>query len=544
MAPSTHHAIGCLLLILVSVNYARSQSSAEKASAATISGKVTIKGKGISGVAVGLLRRDQSGMHHPTRHRALTDDEGNYRITNVPPGNYGVIVAAPGFIPPEPTTERTFLIIKGETIENVDFALGRGGVITGKVTNSDGRPVIEEKISISPVETKQGYTYFDNSTAQTRTDDRGIYRMFGVPPGKYRVAAGENQDVSVGRELGGSGYRRTFHPATADASEATIIEVTEGGEATNVDITLARSIVKYSVRGRIIDGDSGQPLANISYGVERYVSDNYTAGLRTGAVTNKDGEFRLDNLAPGKYAVFFDTPPDSDWRADHLRFDVIDQDVKGLTVRTSRGSSISGVIVPDGTADKTFYERLHKARVQAMVRNTGSTRSSDQSATINTDGSFRIAGVQPGLVTFWIGGDRLYVVRTERQGIAYPQGIELREREQITGLRLIVGIANGAIQGTIKLEGGVIPAGHLVSVTLNRLGDPIPMTDSSKSAEVDARGNFFAGDLLPGTYDVTASYAPDIQTPWRRTTQQVVVTNGAVVNVTLTIDPNAAPRRP
>jgi protocatechuate 3,4-dioxygenase beta subunit len=543
MASSTHHAIGCVLLILVSVNYARSQSGAEKAPAATISGKVTIKGKGASGVAVGLVRGDQSGMQHPTRHRALTDDEGNYRITNVPPGKYRVMVAAPGFIPPQPTTERTFLIIKGETIENVDFALGRGGVITGKVTNSDGRPVIEEKISISPVETKQGYTYFDNFTAQTRTDDRGIYRMFGVPPGRYRVAAGENQDVSVGRETG-SGYRRTFHPAAADPSEATIIEVSEGGEVTNVDIALARSVVNYSVRGRIIDGDSGQPLANVSYGVERYVSDNYTSGLRTGAVTNKDGEFRLDNLAPGKYAVFFDTPPDSDWRADHLPFEVSDHDVTGLTVRTSRGISISGLIVPDGTADKTFYERLRKARVQAIVSNPGSTRSSNQSATVNADGSFRISGVQPGLVSFWIGGDRLHVVRTERQGIAYPQGIELREREQITGLRLVVSIANGAVQGTVKLESGMIPVGHLATVTLNRLGDSIPMTDSSKSAEVDARGNFFASDLLPGTYDVTASYAPDIQTAWRRTTQQVVVTNGAVVNVTLTIDPNAAPGRP
>src|SRR5688572_24178095 len=76
MASSTRQAIVCALLVFVSVNYARSQSSAEKEQAATISGKVTIKGKGTSGVAVGLLRIEPSRTHD-THHRGITDDEGN-----------------------------------------------------------------------------------------------------------------------------------------------------------------------------------------------------------------------------------------------------------------------------------------------------------------------------------------------------------------------------------------------------------------------------------------------------------------------------------
>ena len=84
----------------------------------------------------------------------------------------------------------------------------------------------------------------------------------------------------------------------------------------------------------------------------------------------------------------------------------------------------------------------------------------------------------------------------------------------------------------------------LVFVGLTRVGDPMAIANSSNSAQVDARGQFFADGLLPGTYEVTASYAPDRQSPWRRASQQVVVTNGAVVNVTLTVDPKAAPGRP
>jgi len=540
MASSTRQTIVCALLILVSVNYARSQSGAEKEQAATISGKVTIKGKGISGVAVGLLRIEPSRVH-ATRHRGITDDEGNYRITNVPPGNYRVTVAAPGFVLlTDSYGEKTFLISKNETVENVDFALVRGGVITGKVTDPDGRPIIELDISISRVETREGYIYHRQVGA--RTDDRGIYRMFGVPPGKYRVSAGQDEDDSFG--LRGGGYRRTFHPAATEDSRATIIEIAEGSEATNVDITLGQSIVNYSARGRIIDGDTGQPLANVSYAVKKYVSENSTSSYSTGAVSNKDGEFKLENLTPGKYAVLVETPPDSNWRADHLRFEVIDQDITGLIVRTSRGASASGVIVLEGTDDKTIYEKLRTGRVYAHTLNVSSPGSSNQSGSINPDGSFRIGGLQPGLVSFAIGVERMHVVRIERDGVAYPRGIEVREREQITGLRLFAGYANGAIQGLVKLEGGVTPAGALVFVGLTRVGDPMAIANSSNSAQVDARGQFFADGLLPGTYEVTASYAPDRQSPWRRASQQVVVTNGAVVNVTLTVDPKAAPGRP
>jgi protocatechuate 3,4-dioxygenase beta subunit len=541
MASSTRQAIACIFLIFAIVIVARSQSGPEKRPGATFSGKVTIKGKGTSGIAVGLIRIEESSQE-PTRHRALTDDQGNYRITNVGPGKYHVMVAAPGLIPALGSdSNKTFLISKSETLENVDFALVPGGVITGKVTNSDGRPLIEEDISIFPAEPRQGSNYYIHPV-QTRTDDRGIYRMFGVPPGKYKVAAGKGDDSFGSR---GGGYSRTFHPAATEASQATIIEVTEGSEATNVDITLPDPTVNYSAHGRIIDGDTGKPLANMSYGVQKYITENSTTGLTDGAVTNKDGEFKLENLSLGKYAVFVEAPPGSDWRAEYVRFEVTDQDVTGLIVKTSKGASASGVIVLEGTDDKTIHEKLRQVRLYAQVSSQDSTRTSTQSSTINQDGSFRIGGLQAGTMNFGIGMQRFYIVRVERGGLAQTQGIELKDREQITGLRLIVNCATGSIQGIIKLDGGSIPANGQVGVSVKRLGDlPSPLSNSYESAQVDARGRFFAEGLLSGTYEVMVAYAPDPRSPWRRATQQVVVTNGAVSNVTLNVDTSATPRRP
>lgn len=540
MASSTRQAIACILLIFAIVIVARSQSAPEKSSGATFSGKVTIKGKGAPGIAVGLVRIEES-RQHPARaaHRAITDDQGNYKITNVSPGKYELNVAAAGFIPaPGLYSNKTFLISKSEIVENADFALVRGGVITGKVTDSDGRPLIEEQVLVFPVEPSR--EYFRYISPHARTDDRGIYRMFGVPPGKYRVAAGDDGDFGSR----GGGYRRTFHPAAPEVSQGTIIEVTEGSVATDVDITLPDPIAYYSAHGRIIDGDTGQPLANITYGVEKYLNENSSSGLTTGAVTNKDGEFKLENLSPGKYAVFVEVPADSNWRADYVRFEVSDQDVTGLIVKATKGASASGVIVLEGTHDKTIHEKLNKARVYAYASNPESTRSSTVSSTINPDGSFRIGGLQPGMVSFGILVQRFHVVRVERGGLVQPQGIEIKEREQVTGLRLIANYANGAIQGMVKLDGGSIPANARLGVRMKRLDDTTPFSGSNESAQVDARGQFSAEGLLPGTYEVTAIYIADPNSRGRRTTQQVVVTNGAVANVTLTIDANTNPGRP
>lgn len=537
MASSARQAIACIFLIFAIVTNARSQNGPEKRPGATFTGKITIKGKGAPRIAVGLLLIDDS-MHRSTRYRAITDDEGNYRITNVGPGKYRIVVVAPGFIVPASYTDKTFLITKNETVETVDFALMRGGVITGRVTDSSGRPVIEEEISIAPVEPGQQYTGFSQ---QRRTDDRGIYRIIGVSPGKYRVAAGQPEH-DFGARAGG--YSQTFHPAEADASKATIIEVTEGGVTANVDITLPDPIVYYSAFGRIIDGDTGQPLANISYGVQKF-GDRFTSSLTTSAVSNKDGEFKLENLSQGKYAVFAEVPPDSDYRIDSVQFDVIDQDVTGLIVKTTRGASLSGTLVLEGIDDKTVHEKLREVRVSTYSATDTYTRTSTQSGTVNADGSFRIGGLRAGVVNFGLGMKRLQIVRVERAGAVQPQGVEVKDREQVSGLRLIANYANASIQGVVKLDTGSLPANALAQVSVKRLGElPSPFSNSGGSAQVDAHGQFLIEELLPGTYEVMAVYATDPRSNWRRATQQVVVTSGAVANVTLTIDTTANPGRP
>lgn len=540
MVSSARQAIACILLVFSAFIYARPQSTAEKGLTSTLTGKVTVKDKGVPGVAVSLTLLQPSNAHG-TRHRGVTDDEGNYRISNVPPGNYAVRISAPAFATADHAQiQKTIIVNKGETVENIDFTLMRGGVITGKVTDSDGRPLIEEEVYVFRADVQSRQIYYGR--ANGRTDDRGIYRIFGLLPGSYRVAAGQGEHDGFGGMRGIAGYTRRFHPDAAEESNATVIELKEGGEATNVDITVERAIPKYSASGRIIDGETGQPLVDVSYGVQMFVGRN-SSSMTSGAASNSEGEFKLHNLAPGKYAVFFETPPNSEWRADPIHFKVTDQDVTGLTVKTARGASASGVLVLEGTDDKALYAKLIKGRLFANVMtNDRIDRGSTPAASINPDGSFRVGGLRAGILNFvFFYGSPLKIVRIERDGVAYTQGVEIKDQEQITGLRLIVNYANGTIRGVVKLEKGTPPNGHF-NITLRRLGEndggPI-ISDFNDSPHIDARGQFVAEGLLPGTYEVSASYGTDMNTPSRWTKQQVVVNNGAVTNITLTIDADA-----
>ena len=318
MVSSGPLTILCILLLLSPV--ALAQSVADKAATSTISGKVTVGGKGLQGVVVGLVSGDRYRSNsHPTRFRGTTDEDGNYRIRNVPPGTYEVIAAASVYVATE--GRKTLLVGKNETVENIDIALERGGVITGKVTDADGNPVIEETVSVSAATGSQRIPYFRN----VRTDDRGIYRAYGVPAGKYTVSAGREASYSVGSRRP-DGYQRTYHPNTVDRAAATVIDVSDGSEAINVDITFAAPPQTYTARGRIIDSDTNQPMPNTRVGVQVFIQYG-TSALGNVTQSTKDGEFILENLAPGKYAVYSEPPPDSDWHSEAVQFEVTDRDV-------------------------------------------------------------------------------------------------------------------------------------------------------------------------------------------------------------------------
>jgi hypothetical protein len=193
MFSSILKTIGCVFVVSLMVH---AQPAPKKIPTGSISGKVTVKGKGVAGVSV-CARAPQSGGRPDRALVAETDDQGNYRLSNVALGEYEVIPASPQFALIGFETIKRVLLSEGEAVQNIDFALVRGGVITGKVVDAEGRPVIEEMIEIVVAEGANGQVMVQLNPSSPATDDRGVYRAYGLPPGKYKVAAGADEKSHV-----------------------------------------------------------------------------------------------------------------------------------------------------------------------------------------------------------------------------------------------------------------------------------------------------------------------------------------------------------
>ena len=226
MVSSARQAITCILLVLGTAVFIQAQTTTQKVARASISGKVTIKGKPAVGVMV--LAKDSNEHRIPVmvRYSATTDQIGSYRITNLPAGTYDISAITPALVPAnEPGA---ILISEGEEVEDVNLSLVPGGVITGRITDSEGEPLIGQLVIIKLDErlTSGNRRLWMRLYSPDRiTDDRGVYRAFGLPPGKYKVSVG---DSDSGRKSSRQYHKETFYPSVTDPAKATIVEVTEG----------------------------------------------------------------------------------------------------------------------------------------------------------------------------------------------------------------------------------------------------------------------------------------------------------------------------
>jgi hypothetical protein len=528
------------------------QSKDSKSPTGSISGRVTLNGKPVPRIPVIVTRNAFDADDKPVA-KTTTDQDGRFRITNVPAGSFNLSAFAPAFVLDDRTSwgqeGKRMTISPGEAIEGVDVSLRRGGVITGTVSDSAGQSVVEEGVTLTMVDEQGGQRSFDPMSWQNvQTDDRGVYRIFGVPEGHYIVSVGEppnQRSASVGR--GNTYYPMTFHPGVTDASKAAIIELASGAEFTGVDIVLGRVAKAYTASGRIVDAETGKPVPNVSYGYGilhdgRGISMMGWSGNRSDA----QGNFRLDGIPPNHYAAFIIKDSDSEYYSEITSFDVTDADVSGVEIKVRRGSSISGVAVIEGLPGGDFAEKLAEIRIRAFIQSTELGAPFLSPSKIAADGSFRITGLRAGKVKLYISGDPVArgfaLTRVERDGVEQRDGsFDIAAGEQVSGVRVTLAFGTAVIRGQLKITGGARPHGTRFVVKLKRAG-----TDSSRPdwwTEIDDRNRFLFEDLPPGDYELIvtgyidapgapASRLPDVK-------KQVTVTNDGEAEITIVIDPGA-----
>jgi hypothetical protein len=533
MVSSSRRALACILFLVAAALFAHAQQD----QTGSISGKVTFKNKGVASILVVAIDPKYSDGEQRSRNRAITDNDGNYLINNVPTGDYLVYPVAPALVVERGQANQRLTITAGETIRDINFALVHSGAITGRITDADGQPLIKETVSVVPVEPESDYKR--PNFASFHTDDRGIYHAFGLRPGKYKVSVGHPLPIHPGyvRKI----LRQTFYPSVTDPEKATILEVTESSEIKDIDI-VASAASTFKLTGRIIDGETSKPLPNVRLVV---LQSNFpgSSGLFN---SDSNGEFKLEGATPGRYKLVIFSH--SDWRADPLTVDVIDKDLTGLEIKAMRGASLAGVVVVQNSDDKVVAPKLSDLLVFASVPNLSTPDYTPiNPIQVNPDGSFKIAGLTAGLIRLrlWQRNNSplsaLEIASVEQNGVRQSGDINLKDGEQVAGLRIVAKVVEltGAIRGQIKFENGEpLPAARIiVSITrLNESPSKSRPAGMSSPPEVDSRGRFLIDRLAAGTYELSVMMAPpDAHALDDVGRQQVTVTENRVSEVTVTV---------
>jgi hypothetical protein len=341
-----------------------------------------------------------TGSELAVGYTTITADDGTFRFDRLPAGRYSVTAMKEGFVPMavRPHTEQ---FISAELREgqsaNLTLRLLKGAVITGTVIAPDGTPAAN--VPVTPLMKRFNGTTGERRTiavpfANTTTDDRGIYRIFGLPPGSYLVTSTPRltgplsmmnlrmmTDTEVKRALSEvkeqafasrpgfpsappPGARSSdpgvpilpvpvYFPGTATEAQAVPIKLAAGEVRSGIDFDL-----QY-VRPATVEGfattfpDTRTVIAMTS-------ADSATANQQTlTAIASADGRFTFRNVAPGHYAITATAIPGSPrgeamplelggWGRTELV--VSGDDIGGITVTLRPPVKVSGEVRFSGDA--------------------------------------------------------------------------------------------------------------------------------------------------------------------------------------------------
>jgi hypothetical protein len=246
---------------------AQATVKAEKQKTGTVSGRVTLSGEPLGGVTIHLFPDRMSISGDPrSPAQAITDEQGNYRFTEVAAGSYQVSVLSDEFMitgdHQSNPQAKMVSVIEGEHVERFDLAIKRGGIIRGRITDSSGLPLSGQMVELTRIDA-DGKSQPRPFTSRI-TDHEGAYRISRVPDGRYLVSSGVSQSERLGTTMPiDVYYRQTFHPSASDPSQARAVEVSEGAEITGVDILVAEVKKTFDIKGRVVRAETGAPVEGI-----------------------------------------------------------------------------------------------------------------------------------------------------------------------------------------------------------------------------------------------------------------------------------------
>lgn len=295
------------------------------------------------------------------RGAAKVDSSGNFKLTGLQPGLYGVSVNVPGLvIAPNPASSETRRFYRpGDT---VNFTLIKGGVITGRVANPANGPMVAAPVRVIRVADAEGKRLpTPIFYGETLTDDRGIYRRYGLVAGTYVVSTGGASRGGGPLSIEYSSDLPTYAPSSTRDTAAEF--VVRSGEEVTADIQYRRE-AGHAISGAV-NGlpESQTPLVTTAF-INLVEVKTRAQIASTGASSFTNYGFEMAGLADGEYEL---TAQQGDLMSDPVRVVVKGGDVSGVTLSLHALASISGRVIFETDPKIDCARRRATARQETTI---------------------------------------------------------------------------------------------------------------------------------------------------------------------------------
>jgi len=298
-----------------------------------------------------------------------TDFDGSFFIDGLIPGKYLVLVSLAGYLTPlakfawhdltvdsssplSAVKQRLEESLTQVTVEagqtpHVSIRLERGAEIAGTVSYDDGSPAIGMPIEIyHRAAAGNDWQEIDSDPdvpSMKKADDRGQFRITGMPSGNYLLAVSlPPNGYSARGILGGKirwpqngpsvGHLAVYYGNTIRQSRATVIEVAPGDRRSGVDMQIPVSKF-HTLSGTVAAQYDGHMLKNATL-LLSFLDDGSTV-LR--AHLGADGTFQIPFVLDGDYILAVSAPTEEDSHPPHA-YEAVDTpvnvhgDLNGLAI--------------------------------------------------------------------------------------------------------------------------------------------------------------------------------------------------------------------
>ena len=453
-----------------------------------------------------ILRQSGAGFDVP--YTAESDAQGRFTMSDIEPGRYRLWAEAKGFLGQEhgaggPNAVGKVLTVKpSQHVEGVLFRVTPSAVIAGKVLDEDGEPGSGANVQAMRFSYQAGKRQLQVAGV-TIADDLGEFRLHGLAPGNYYVAAScaVTQDSGATQQTTGStsgaGCARTFYPRTTETAAAIPISVTAGAEVDGIKIW---SIPLRGVRltGHVLGLTAPRIAGDVV--VTLIPSDLTTLAFSSDNVTGVDsqGGFDLKGVLPGSYVLSINWFSGNDQYVASQVLEVTNADIRDLRLVVSKAANLVGRVQIDGIDNQSFANL--RIALEPESGGTASTLMGD----VKPDGSFVMTKVPPLKYTVSVPGmsEDLYIKSLQVMGETLPD-LTLDVRQ----------VGGGPINVVLSTLGGVV-RGHVVDekqqpasgAQIGLVPDRTRRTQSHlyKTTITDANGEFKLVGISPGKYELFA----------------------------------------